>query len=83
MRQRDEALLARLLSDVSLARARVRDGRKQRGSSRVEQQQRCARLADAMEAYAQAAHDAGIPVPYRYRDELRLYRQLGGPAAPL
>ena len=29
-----------------------------------------------MEAYAEAATDAGIPLPYRYRDEMRLYRSM-------
>ena len=29
-----------------------------------------------MQSYADAAASAGIPLPYRYRDELRLYRAM-------
>jgi hypothetical protein len=78
MRGRDEAQLTVLLSEVNLARARVRAGRAapQTTSARYELQLRCALLADAMQAYADAASGAGVPVPYRYRDELRLYRAM-------
>jgi hypothetical protein len=38
---------------------------------------RCyAALADALEAYADEASKGGVPLPYRYRDELRLYRSM-------
>jgi hypothetical protein len=72
MRQRDEARLAVLLSKVNLARTSVRAQRNV--GNRDEHLHQCAALAAAMEAYADAAADAGIPLPYRYRDEMRLYR---------
>jgi hypothetical protein len=76
--RRDEALLGSLLSQVSRARAEVRAGRGDpaRNGGHLEQARRTARLAEAMEAYADAAATAGIPLPYRYRDELRLYRSM-------
>lgn len=78
MRQRDEARLADLLSRVNQARTAVRAERDDPKSpvTRAEHQARCAALAEAMEAYADAAKDAGIPLPYRYRDEMRLYRSV-------
>jgi len=78
MRQRDEARLAGLLSEVNQARTSVRADRSVPKSSigRAEHRVRCAALAEALEAYAEAATDAGIPLPYRYRDEMRLYRSM-------
>jgi hypothetical protein len=78
MRQRDEARLAGLLSQVNRARTSVRAERHdpQTPAGRSEHRVRCAALAEAMEAYADAATDAGIPLPYRYRDEMRLYRSV-------
>jgi hypothetical protein len=75
---RDEAHLAMLLSQVNRARAELRATRHAplTSTSQVEHQQCCASLADAMERYADAAANAGIPLPYRYRDELRLYRRM-------
>jgi hypothetical protein len=77
---RDEAHLASLLTEVNLARARFRASKQSplTSKSRGEHQQCCASLAKAMQDYADAAADAGIPLPYRYRDELRLYQQMGG-----
>lgn len=77
MQRRDEARLADLLSEVNRARKSVRAERGPRTPvSRDEHRVRCAALADAMDAYADAATGAGIPLPYRYRDEMRLYRSL-------
>jgi hypothetical protein len=75
---RDEKLLTALLVEVSRARSELRAGRSQpmSSSTRFDQARRTARLADAMESYADAAATAGIPLPYRYRDELRLYRSM-------
>jgi hypothetical protein len=81
---RDEKLLTALLSEVQHARSEFRAGRGQPASStnRLDQARRTARLAEAMESYADAAATAGIPLPYRYRDELRLYQSMvGGPRA--
>jgi hypothetical protein len=77
---RDEAHLARLLSEVNEARARFRANKQAppTAKSRGEHQECCASLADAMQNYADAAADAGIPLPYRYRDEMRLYRHMRG-----
>jgi hypothetical protein len=76
--RRDEARLSSLLSQVSLARAEFRAGRgdHSRQGGHVEQARRTARLAEAMEAYADEAATAGVPLPYRYRDEMRLYRSM-------
>lgn len=76
--QRDEAQLTALLHEVNRCRAQVRAGRKASSTSVSvgEQSQRCARLADAMQAYADAAALSGVPLPYRYRDEMRLYRAM-------
>jgi hypothetical protein len=68
---RDEKLLTALLVEVSRARSELRAGRSQpmSSSTRFDQARRTARLADAMESYADAAATAGIPLPYRYRVE--------------
>jgi hypothetical protein len=71
-------LLIALLLEVNRARAAFRQGRSQRvdSTNRPEQAQRAAHLAEAMQSYADAAASAGVPLPYRYRDELRLYRSM-------
>jgi len=77
MLRRDEAHLAGLLSKVNLARTDVRADRSRRtAGTRDEHRALCAALASAMEAYSDAATDAGVPVPYRYRNEMRLYRSM-------
>jgi hypothetical protein len=75
---RDERLLLALLLNVQHARERVRRGRELPGSSASRQAQviLCAELLGALEEYADAASTAGIPLPYRYRDEMSLYRSL-------
>jgi len=80
LRDRNEALLIKLLFNVNRARAEVRAGRSVPATStnRHDQQQRRALLADAMEAYADAAATSGVPLPYRYRDEMRLNRSMAG-----
>ena len=77
-RQRNDRLLAHLLSNVNLARAAVRAGGSGRGSSTSgnDRRQRRTALLEALEAYAAAASDSGVPLPYRYRDEMRLYRSM-------
>jgi hypothetical protein len=77
-RQRNERLLVHLLSNVTRARAEVRASRGNPGSStyRSAQRQRFAALAESLEAYAVAAAASGVPIPYRYRDEMRLYRSM-------
>jgi hypothetical protein len=78
MRRRDEVRLADLLSQVNRARTSVRADRNDPKTpvAKVEHRVLCAALAEAMEAYADAATEAGIPLPYRYRDEMRLYRSV-------
>jgi hypothetical protein len=61
---------------VNQERTSLRAERTRRPAGREEHRVRCAALAEAMEAYAEAATDAGIPLPYRYRDEMRLYRSV-------
>jgi hypothetical protein len=75
---RDERLLLALLFNVQQARARVRQGREVPGSpvSRHDQALLRADLLGALEEYADAASTAGVPLPYRYRDEMTLYRSL-------
>jgi hypothetical protein len=77
-RQRNDQLLLHLLSNVNQARACVRAGRSEPGSatSGYDRRQRCTELLVALEAYASAATASGVPLPYRYRDEMRLYRSM-------
>jgi hypothetical protein len=78
LRQRDERLLVHLLSNVNQARAGVRAGRSGRGNSTSgnDRRQRRTDLLEALEAYAAAAAASGVPLQYRYRDEMRLYRSI-------
>jgi len=75
---RDDRQLVLLQRHITVARADVQLGRSlPPGSQRaLEQGRRCERLTQALQAYADAASDAGVPLPYRYRDELRLYRSM-------
>jgi hypothetical protein len=77
-RERDEGLLIDLLLQVKHARSAFRAGRALpvNSTTRLDQAQRTAELAQAMEAYADAAASVGVPLPYRYRDELRLYQAM-------
>ena len=79
-RDRNEALLIELLFNVNRTRAEVRAGRSvpATSSNQHDQQRRRGRLADAMQAYADAAASSGVPLPYRYRDEMRLNRSMAG-----
>lgn len=75
--RRDDALLARLLSEVNRCRARLRSARGLSVGPRSEEhRERCQDLCSAMEAYADAASTMGVPLPYRFRDELRLHRSM-------
>jgi len=78
LQQRDEARLAELLSEVHRTRADLRAARHSPKSSVSAADQRvlCAALAEAMEAYANAAAEVGLPVPDRYAEELRLFRSV-------
>ena len=80
--RRNDALLTALLSEVKRARSAFRAGRAGPRSPTgwSDQAQRAAHLASAMESYADAAAATGVPLPYRYRDELRLYRAMTAPA---
>jgi hypothetical protein len=86
-RARDDAQLVALLGEVRRCREAVQQGRRlsapathQTGGA---QAGLCAALATAMEAYADAAAASGVPLPYRYRDEMRLYRAMAhGTADP-
>lgn len=75
---RDERWLVLLQYRVTIARADVRIGRAMAPSPlrAQEQTERCRRLRDALQDYADATSQAGFPLPYRYRDELRLYRAM-------
>ena len=65
------------MREVDRARSAFRLGRAQTPSSiHPGQLARAADLALAMQTYADASVAAGIPLPYRYRDELRLYETL-------
>lgn len=77
-RRRNDAMLTVLLSEVNRARSAFRAGRlaSVAATGRPEQALRAARLASAMESYADAAVSTGVPLPYRYRDELRLYQAI-------
>jgi len=73
-----ELHLIKLLDEVNRARAAFRALRDRPSDSgaRLEQQQLAADLVDAMRAYADAASASGVPLPNRYRDEMRLYRTM-------
>lgn len=75
---RDEGRLVGLLARITAARAALQHARAlpSTPASRRELARCSERLAAAMEAYADAASRAGVPLPYRYRDELRLHRSL-------
>jgi len=75
---RNERVFATLRSEITRARASVREGRESPPSylTRQEQERLCGQLVDALEAYADAAAVARVPLPYRFRDEIRLYRAL-------
>ena len=75
---RDDELLTALLHDVNLARTQVRSGRSLSAGSYASQDQerRCEVLVEALEAYAKAVAAAGVPLPYRYRNEMALYRSV-------
>lgn len=66
--------LAALKIEVERARTHVAAGRA-RGTTRVtreDQRHRYAELLDALDAYALGARKLGAPMPYRYRDDMRL-----------
>jgi hypothetical protein len=75
---RDEEYLLLLMEEVVLARTEVHRGRglPPSPSSAGDQSQRMQHLARTLEAFADAASTAGVPLPYRYRDEIRLYQAL-------
>jgi hypothetical protein len=75
---RNELKFASLLSEISRARASVREGRGSPPSylTRHEQKRLCEQLVEALETYANAAAIARVPLPYQFRDEIRLYRAL-------
>ncbi|MDF1603185.1 hypothetical protein [Nocardioides sp. YIM 152315] len=69
-------LLEQCTHDLNLARSRLSAGRHAR-VSRWEEQQLRADLVTALEKYADALAAGGLPLPYRIRDELALYRRIG------
>ena len=66
----------RWMREVNHARDRLQRSRQARGT-RAEEQQLRAELIAALEEYAGALAASGLPLPYRLRDELALYRRLG------
>ena len=63
--------LVRLMDDIRRVRA---EGRAARSSiSPCDRQQLHARLAEAMEAYADAAAAAGVPLSDRFRSEMEAH----------
>jgi hypothetical protein len=76
--RRDDARLAATLDEVNAARATLLMKRS-RSITAVDWQDhaaRCAKLADAVQTFSDAAAASGVPLPYQFRDELRLYRAL-------
>jgi hypothetical protein len=76
--RRDNARLGELLAEVNRSRHRVRAqrGMPMTSTGRNELAQCYGALADAMEAYADEASGSGVPLPYRFRDEMRLCRSM-------
>jgi hypothetical protein len=64
--------------EVNRLRSKVRAGRELPADfeGRRERHEQRLGLAEAMEAYAEAATIGGVPLPYRYRDEMRLHRAM-------
>jgi hypothetical protein len=77
--RRDDSRLTALLAEVNRSRGRVKTERRLPASSNTRSQlaQCYTALADAMEAYADEASEVGVPLPYRFRDEMRLCRLMG------
>jgi hypothetical protein len=75
---RDEKLLVDLMAEINQARDEVRDGRSRLSGPMTGQEQtrRMQQLVSALEDFADAASAAGVPLPYRYRDEIRMYRAI-------
>ena len=77
-RRRDEARLSALHHEIGRRRAALLEQRALPDSSvqRARVAHGASALARAMERYADQASGAGIPLPYRYRDQVRLYDAL-------
>ena len=73
----DDALLAALMDDIMRVRAEGRAARRS-SPSPYDRQQLHARLAEVMGAYADAAANAGVPIPSAFRMELELHRSRAG-----
>lgn len=71
-----EQPLVVLMAEVERARAHVAAGRSRATgpASREDQEHRGQLLLAALDAYAAGALALGAPLPYRYRDEMRLLR---------
>jgi hypothetical protein len=69
----DQGRLERSASQLARARRRLSAGRGAR-ISRNEELQLRAELHEALESYADLLAENGLPVPYRIRDELSLFR---------
>lgn len=65
-----------LLDEVHSARSRLEAARHDKRLT--EQQALRQALLDALDAYASALADAGVPLPHRLRSEIDLYRGLRG-----
>ncbi len=72
--------LALLLEDLESARREVRTLRHASTDQRRLAAARQA-LLTAMECYAAALTERGLPTPWRLRDDLRLHRRVGTPPA--
>lgn len=85
---RGEQPLVALMMEVNQARTYVVLGRARQTDSfqREDQHYRNRLLFSALEAYAEAASALGAPLPYQYRDQMRLLQLIypgvaGNPAA--
>lgn len=75
---RDDARLVLMMVAVRRARAgflEIRD-KPATPALRRELADRVRALVEAMESYADTAAASGVPLPYRYRDDLYLYRAM-------
>lgn len=75
---RNEVVLVRLLGEIRRARAAYRacGDVPSTPTAEVVKARSVVQLAEAMQSYAEAAADAGVPLPHRFHLDMRIYRAM-------